>query len=148
MYVPIFVHRFTDDSHIYFQQVMSTPWKPMVAATVRKRSPQLWRMPSTCLGAPMPPKICPLAGGNFNKSWGTCKCWKMMINHIFGGIQFGEKTLFLFNHYVTVPCLCPWNVNDGVTIYILYYKYIYIIYHMFYFHPAIFWFSHQPSCSF
>ena len=73
-------------------------------------------------------KICPLAGGNFNKSWGTCKCWKMMINHIFGGIQFGEKTLFLFNHYVTVPCLCPWNVNDGVTIYIYYIINIYISY--------------------
>ena len=52
----------------------------------------------------------------------------MMINHVFGGIQFGEKTLLLFDHYVTVPCLCPRNVNDGVIIYIILYIYIHIIY--------------------
>ena len=42
-------------------------------------------------------KICAaIADGNlFNKSWGTCKCWKMMINHVFGGIQkMGEKHCF------------------------------------------------------
>ena len=68
---------YTIDSRMilpYFQQVMSTPWKPMVAATVRKRSPQLWRMPSTCLGAPMPPRFAPWHHGehaHVGKWWST-----------------------------------------------------------------------------
>jgi hypothetical protein len=103
-------HRFTDDSPIFSAGYVNTmkahgggDGPEAVTAALADAFNLPWRPNAT--------KICALA------SWGTCKCWKMMINHVFGGIQFGEKTLFLFNHYVTAPCLCHWNVNDGVIIY-------------------------------